>query len=356
MLDYSGIPCPACGKAFTEDDDIVVCPECGAPYHRSCYAENGKCIFDDLHEKKEAWQAPTPPAEESDKPPVYEIKDKECPVCGSLNAHSAIFCTHCNASLSGNPPVHDNRQNGGQNSEAPTVSSETDNQNPQMYGSMFGMPIMVDPMAGIKPTEQIDDNISYGDVSKVIQQGTRYYIPIFNRIKLINKSKFNFSACLFSGGWMLYRKMYKPGIIVSLLMFLLFLGQQFLTVFVSYPVLLPILKEAGVDVSTQLYLTAEQSMSMVTTLMDAPSKMLLVMLPMICYVIMFVIMIISGAKANRMYMKHCVTVIKKTRETSNNNEDYETAIRDKGGVNTSIAVCVLICYFLCSYLPSMLLF
>lgn len=35
--------CPVCEKQFEECDDIVVCPECGAPHHRSCYAKNNAC-------------------------------------------------------------------------------------------------------------------------------------------------------------------------------------------------------------------------------------------------------------------------------------------------------------------------
>ncbi len=34
MINFTGIKCPVCGKAFTDEDDIVVCPKCGAPYHR----------------------------------------------------------------------------------------------------------------------------------------------------------------------------------------------------------------------------------------------------------------------------------------------------------------------------------
>ena len=41
MLDYTHIKCPVCGDTFKEDDDIVVCPQCGAPYHRACYQEKG---------------------------------------------------------------------------------------------------------------------------------------------------------------------------------------------------------------------------------------------------------------------------------------------------------------------------
>ena len=30
-------------------DDIVVCPECGAPHHRECYEKEGHCHFADKH-------------------------------------------------------------------------------------------------------------------------------------------------------------------------------------------------------------------------------------------------------------------------------------------------------------------
>ncbi|MBQ3919840.1 MAG: hypothetical protein II695_09210, partial [Oscillospiraceae bacterium] len=31
---YTGHKCMVCGKVFTDDDDVVVCVECGTPYHR----------------------------------------------------------------------------------------------------------------------------------------------------------------------------------------------------------------------------------------------------------------------------------------------------------------------------------
>ena len=36
MADYINEKCISCGKEFTKDDDVVVCPECGTPYHRGC--------------------------------------------------------------------------------------------------------------------------------------------------------------------------------------------------------------------------------------------------------------------------------------------------------------------------------
>ena len=32
MADYTGKKCIVCGGVFSENDDIVVCPECGTPY------------------------------------------------------------------------------------------------------------------------------------------------------------------------------------------------------------------------------------------------------------------------------------------------------------------------------------
>ena len=42
-MKLSGIPCVACGKKFTPEDDIVVCPECGAPLGRSPGSHCKRC-------------------------------------------------------------------------------------------------------------------------------------------------------------------------------------------------------------------------------------------------------------------------------------------------------------------------
>ncbi len=41
--------CSLCNEKFDEGDDIVVCPDCGTPYHRSCYKENGSCVNSENH-------------------------------------------------------------------------------------------------------------------------------------------------------------------------------------------------------------------------------------------------------------------------------------------------------------------
>ena len=49
MMDYKGCKCASCHKVLKEGDDIVICPECGAPYHRECYAAEGRCVFSAKH-------------------------------------------------------------------------------------------------------------------------------------------------------------------------------------------------------------------------------------------------------------------------------------------------------------------
>ena len=55
-MDFTSIKCPVCDRVFIDGDDIVVCPKCGAPYHRECYESKGKCIFPDLHKSKTSWK------------------------------------------------------------------------------------------------------------------------------------------------------------------------------------------------------------------------------------------------------------------------------------------------------------
>ena len=31
-MRYTGETCPVCNQVFQEDDDIVVCPDCGTPH------------------------------------------------------------------------------------------------------------------------------------------------------------------------------------------------------------------------------------------------------------------------------------------------------------------------------------
>ena len=62
MTDYTKIECPVCDKDFTEERPVI-CPDCGAPYHRECWVRSGQCEFEDLHKHGFVWVAAEAAAE-----------------------------------------------------------------------------------------------------------------------------------------------------------------------------------------------------------------------------------------------------------------------------------------------------
>lgn len=331
MLDYTGVKCPVCEVPFKKDDDIVVCPECGAPYHRECYHQAGKCVFDELHAQGKEWQPPEPPKAPD---PSAEIKDRECPVCGTLNAHSSLFCARCGSSLVGEPQTYNNTP--------PKSSTPPPSYTPYANQRFSGVPFAYDPMGGVSPTEPIGDNVAFGDVSKAVKQNTAYYMPVFRYIKQTGRNKFNFAAFLFSGAWMLYRRQYKLGGIVTGIMLLLQAAFQALCWLVFYPTIDALALQAGYESS--LYLTADQMLSVISLAQQDSITYLKLLSPYIVMLASLVIMIIIGIRGNRMYMNHCVKTVQTVKALQAS--DPEVTIESRGGTNIMAAACVTVCYFI----------
>lgn len=359
MLDYTGIKCPVCGVPFRSGDDIVVCPECGAPYHRACYQEKGKCIFDDLHKDGKAWEPPAPPKAPD---PRAEIKDQECPVCGTLNAHSALFCNRCGASLSGQPQQYRNSNAG--KSQDPNPYNQAQSQQPNSYWGFGGFsspqagfgstPFAFDPMGGVSPAEVLDVNVTFGDASKVVKQNTGYYMPVFRYMKQTGKNKFNFMAFLCSGAWLLYRKQYKWGAIITSIMFALYIAFQCTLYLVAAPTVYSLMEQIGADTTQIFNPTYEQQIAMSQIMMKNPMLYFYVCLPFLCALAMLVVMIVVGIRGNKMYMRHCIRTVQQVKAAGNDGDPNMT-LDAKGGVNASIAICLFVCYMLVLNIPLWLL-
>ncbi len=67
--------CPVCEIRFKEDDDVVVCPECGTPHHRSCYAKNNACGVVTHHIEGFVWRGKLPWEEDT----TDAVPSDECP-------------------------------------------------------------------------------------------------------------------------------------------------------------------------------------------------------------------------------------------------------------------------------------
>ena len=92
---FEGNKCPYCGKVFLSTDDIVVCPECGTPHHRTCYMEHNSCANYDKHggfewtsDKQDTTIFPSA---------IDNVKDKEniCRYCGQINKPFSKYCSKC---------------------------------------------------------------------------------------------------------------------------------------------------------------------------------------------------------------------------------------------------------------------
>ena len=48
-MEFTEYTCPVCNKRFVNGDDVVVCPDCGAPHHRECWEKTERCFYAERH-------------------------------------------------------------------------------------------------------------------------------------------------------------------------------------------------------------------------------------------------------------------------------------------------------------------
>lgn len=208
MTKYIGEKCIVCKKEFNANDDIVVCPECGTPYHRHCYAECGECINNELHENGESWKSQEKPREEEDG-------NKKCPYCGNLNKPHSIICEKC-----GTPLVEDLHKNmsggafGGMNSQD---NIDQRGAFTQTFGFEPG-----DKYCGMDPEEDFE-KVKLGELADFVGKNQIYYLPIFKKIKDGgSKISLNIISFIFPELYFANRKMWlwtAISIVISTVMF-----------------------------------------------------------------------------------------------------------------------------------------
>lgn len=324
-MDYIGNKCPVCDKYFHIGDDIVVCPDCGTPHHRECYQNSGKCVNYDRHKDGFDYQQDIKQdINENDANVVV------CKKCGSKNSEEAFFCTKCGSSLN-DDRVNVNAQNvqGQPHSSAPF----TGNANVLMF----------DPLAGVSPSADLGDGVTAGECAKFVKQNTPYFITVFNNIKKFSKSRYNFCAMFFGGGYLLFRKMYKVGTIITAIQAAMTILYLYLNYYiVSSPAFSKLFEAQSQNDYNAFLLYYSQ-------LPDKESAFL-ILFTMLAF-ITFAFDIVIGACANRMYYNHCKKEIIKTKREVQDTSKVGEAISKKGGVNAPLALSLLFTYFVISYLP-----
>lgn len=321
-MDFLGKKCPICSKNFHEYDDIVVCPKCGAPYHRECYKEKGKCIFPDLHKTGERWYDEDEKAEKND--PNFEV----CPHCGRYNPKGAVSCHACGEFM------HKYDANTQQNK-----NPQQNPFNPFDTNSQDGTPFItfMDPMGGVSPEEDFD-GVTGAEIAKCVKVNTPYYMQVFSRIKVTGSSRFNFAAFLFGGGWYLYRKQYLKGTILTIIMFLITLGQDFIGYFYTNQMWYSLMNQVGNNATYHDYFS-------LIFAQYSTGQIILLFMPYILGLCSWILMFWCGFRGNRSYYNHTISKIKKLKVEKSGEELSKTLV-DKGGVNTAIAWSLIACEFI----------
>ena len=165
-MDYKNEICNGCNQPIKEDDDIVVCPVCGTPQHRSCWIANGECVNSSLHADGFVWQK-SQPAETQEQPKAEKTEPNTVPVMGKM-------------------PAFDQLAQEAQNLEAIFLKDQLAHKDEEF------------------------DGINVTDAGYYLQSGAHRYIRRFRKGR---KLSWNWGAFIFAPAWFFYRRLYKFGAI-----------------------------------------------------------------------------------------------------------------------------------------------
>ncbi len=330
-MDFLGIPCPVCSRTFREEDDIVVCPKCGAPYHRECYQEKGKCVFNDLHKNNESWEY-VPPQEKNEPDDNFRY----CVRCGEKNPANAIVCKKCGSFMSHN--LGDTYQ--------PDITGNTAGGQSSPEGAPFT--IFLDPMGGVSPEEDFD-GVTGAELAKYVGSNTSYYMPVFMENKKGGMGKFNFCACFFTCAWYLYRKQYLKGTIIAILYLILEISSTVITLYYSTPL--------GNEASKHFNEDSVYPFEYVSWIWNnkSPGQAILFMMPYILGTLLIGMRVLCGIFGNRSYYKNSVAKVKAIKNNKDlSSEKINETIKRSGGVNTAIAWTCVVCYLILQFAPTVI--
>lgn len=318
MADYIGNRCIVCSEQFKENDDIVVCPECGTPYHRACYEKYGSCVNTELHKSHRSWKPMPDTGVPTDINENEHEKDCVCPRCGYVNPKLTAYCGRCGSPMPAlerhNEELRKNREN---------AAGDFDN-----FGGINLEPYLInftDPLCGYNPDEDFD-GVRLCELADYVGNNTHYYLPNFKRFKETGSSlSWNFSAMIIPEMYFSYRKM--PLIaLAAFIVRIIFMIPQYIPIFAQM--------ELGV-------------LSQFARGFDTRSTAFSV-LSFLSYVLVYAVMFFFGAFANKIYYK---IAVKRTAKIKASTTPFtiRQALRSKGGTSGGWLT-VFICIYVLIYM------
>lgn len=301
-LSNSGEKCAVCNAYLFEEDDVVYCPECGAPHHRDCYSAIGHCGLEEFHGTDKQYKKPEPVKQEENREaePV-QSSIITCGMCGEKYETTEDVCPNCNA---------------------PNISK------------MGGRFVTFDFLGGVPANTDLGNGVTANEAKKFVTSNTHRYIPKFLGFKKGKKASWNWLAFLTPCGWLMSRKMYLLGAIIGAL--------QIAFVMLAAPFNAAInqldFSEAANYMESAVIMAENFSLIGEVALITAVIGSLL----------QLVLRIIMGAFGDLIYRNR---VISKVSEIKLESEEQGELYRKKGGISMVAAV---LGYFAVSYLPTII--
>ncbi len=276
--------CQVCKKVLGAEDDVVICPECGAPYHRECYQKTGKCVYEARHKSgfeyknpAAAYAQPTAAAGAEE-----DAKGAVCSRCGTVNAAENIFCESCGQPLSA--------------AGAPSA-----------FGGMpFGVRTFEDAYYGgaVNLDGEID-GVKKRDWATFIGRSSGDYITKMSfQQQRDSKLSFSPSALLFPTFYFAYRKLW-----------LWTLVSFFAYVLCATPVFLQMLQQSGVPFAMGISPDLLNILANTASVVNIAAH--------VCY----------GMFAVYLYRRNALKKIQAIQKNKPEGADYEAALKKAGGVS-----------------------
>lgn len=310
-MNYTGKLCDGCRQPLENGDDIVVCPICGTPQHRSCYEKNNKCVNEYLHSTGFTWTDP----EEEQRNKEEELKARQ-------NVQEA------------------------QSSDQPVFASPT----PQNMESVFLRGVLYDPKDDV-------GGATVGEAADFIQNSApRYIRKYMKQKKKGRKLSWNWAAFFFSPYWFFYRKLYKAGAFFLALSVALSLATVSLTekVYGFYEKMVTVQEELNELVKGKEDLNDEDTQKF-DKLYAESAKLAKSVIPSLAIILLIQKVIpntIAALLADFLLKKRMLRVISFSRGASSEPDAVKYTIMRNGGVSVLMPI---IAIMIDNYLPSLLL-
>ena len=288
-LDIKGEKCAVCQAYLFEEDDVVYCPECGAPHHRECYKSLGHCGLEAFHGTEQEYKR------NAQKPQIDEMSNASdensdfvtCGMCGEKYDKNESACPKC------------------------------DTPNVLKFGGRF---IAFDFLGGVPADTDLGEGVKADEAKKFVVSNTHRYIPKFLKFKNGKKLSWNWLAFISPCGWFLSRKMYGIGALIAAL--------QIAFKIIMLPIsemMLPFIENYSFS-----SMTPEMATEIFTSIGWAPFAIVWGIA-----LINFTIMLISALLGDYIYKNHVISTVSKIKAEADN---VEEGFRKKGGINLLLGI------------------